>query len=94
MDNTIPPPPKMLKSDLFFLLIDEALIFLAFHTYRTMFFFNRMQVIKSSTQNEQNNLALENELRAELLMYKKQCLESSNKILSLERIFAESFNEK
>jgi len=52
------------------------------------------KVLESSTQNEQNNLALENELRAELLVYKQQCLESSTKILSLERIIAESFKEK
>ena len=55
---------------------------------------NLMQVLESSTQNEQNNLALENELRAELLVYKQQCLQSYNKILSLEHIIAESFKEK
>ena len=55
---------------------------------------NLMQVLESSTQNKQNNLSLENELRAELLVYKQQCLQSYNKILSLEHIIAESFKEK
>ena len=49
-----------------------------------------MQEIESSTHIR----ALENELQAGLLVSKKQCFESSNKIITLECIIAESDNEK
>ena len=59
-----------------------------------MFFITLMQVIERSTQKEQKNLTLENELRVELLVYKKQCFERSNKIITREWVFAEFDNEK
>ena len=55
-----------------------------------MFFITLMQVIEGSTHKRE----LENELRAELLECKKQCLQSSNTIITLECIIAESENEK
>ena len=59
-----------------------------------MFFITLMQVIERSTQKEQKNLTLENELRVELLVYKKQCFERSNKIITREWVFAEFDNKK
>ena len=58
--------------------------------YDLFFLLILMQIIESSTHKR----ALKNEPQAELLVYKKQCLESSNKIINLECIIAESNNEK